>query len=168
MLNAAIHPAVSECTRALPLRERHPKLETRRAHSEQMADGQFDDPPTTPQAASNGIELVGVETSDTAWKACAYGDCEKLRSFVASDLECVNKADEQVGPASVTRIGSSGFDGVCGAMSLRRVGPVQASRLFDGWLSFTGRKWRQCWTDRLLCHNMTVASASQSVMLMLG
>lgn len=45
-------------------------------------------------------EATGADTSseviDTVWKACAYGDFEKLRSFLDADPAAVNKADEQV------------------------------------------------------------------------
>ncbi|CAD7697307.1 unnamed protein product [Ostreobium quekettii] len=52
-----------------------------------------DDAP--PQGASATAEVAEAEVVDSAWKACAYGDFEKLREFVSSDPECVNRPDEQ-------------------------------------------------------------------------
>jgi palmitoyltransferase len=34
------------------------------------------------------------EQIDTVSKACAFGDFDKLRSFVEADVGCVNVADE--------------------------------------------------------------------------
>ena len=37
----------------------------------------------------------GGPVLDTIWKACAYGDFERLREFVTANPALVNAADEQ-------------------------------------------------------------------------
>ena len=38
-----------------------------------------------------------TETVDSVWKACAYGDLDKLKEFVDADPLSGNTPDEQVG-----------------------------------------------------------------------
>eukprot|EP00803_Ostreobium_quekettii_P002329 evm.model.scf_1774.5 EVM.evm.TU.scf_1774.5 scf_1774:27209-33158(+) len=60
-----------------------------------MVANHFDDPQATPAPSAERTEVDQAENIDSAWKACAYGDFEKLREFVKSDPECVHKPDDQ-------------------------------------------------------------------------
>lgn len=49
-------------------------------------------------APSDGASTSKLDTGpvlDTIWKACAYGDFERLREFVLADPSLVNTPDEQ-------------------------------------------------------------------------
>lgn len=61
-----------------------------------MEDTCCGDPPATSQPTPEKTEVAEAEPVDTAWKACAYGDYEKLREFITTDPECVNRPDDQV------------------------------------------------------------------------
>lgn len=49
-------------------------------------------------ATADTTEVVAssVEVIDTVWKACAYGDIDKLKSFIEHDPNCCSKTDDQV------------------------------------------------------------------------
>lgn len=49
-------------------------------------------------ATADTTEVVAssVEVIDTVWKACAYGDIDKLKSFIEHDPNCYSKPDDQV------------------------------------------------------------------------
>lgn len=69
-----------------------------------MEDTPFDAPQVTPEPTPEKREGAETEQIDTAWKACAYGDFEKLRDFVKTDPECVNRPDDQFLAAGVLPI----------------------------------------------------------------
>ena len=60
-----------------------------------MASSDIQPSPASPAKSENSPGQAKANAVDNIWKACAYGDFDKLRSLAAQDPALINQPDEQ-------------------------------------------------------------------------